>query len=74
LAKAVIDMQIGSIYALKCTCSYIPLEDPLEATLSDLYPTPPLTTIDKVKSKELKARALILEFKKINKVYIYTGL
>jgi len=52
----------------------MPLEDYLKAALSNLYSTPLFTIINKVKSKELKARALILKFKKINKVYIYIRL
>jgi hypothetical protein len=74
LVKAVIDIQMASAHVLKCTYSYTPPKDPLEAALSDLYPTPLFTAIDKVESKELKAQALTLEFKKVNKVYIYARL
>ena len=52
----------------------MPLEDYLKAALSNLYSTPLFTIINKVKSKELKARASTLEFKKINEVYIYIRL
>jgi hypothetical protein len=68
-------------------CSYIPPEDVSEAALSNLFSlapcytfptnqpsTPPPTAVDKVESEEPKAQALILEFKKVNKVYIYARL
>jgi hypothetical protein len=70
LAKAVMDIQIGSAHAPKCTCSHTPPEDPSEAASSDLCPTPPPTAADKVESEEPKARASTLEFKKVNEVYI----
>jgi hypothetical protein len=73
---------------MEATCSYMPPEDVLEAASSNLFspapcytfptkqpPTPlPTAAIDKVKSEELKARASTLEFKKVNKVYIYARL
>ena len=65
---------MASIYIPKCIYSYMPPKNPLKAALSNLYSTPLFTIINKVKSKELKARALILKFKKINKVYIYIRL
>jgi len=37
-------------------------------------PTPPPAAVDKVESKEPKARASTLEFKKVNEVYVYAGL
>jgi hypothetical protein len=37
LVKAVIDMQMASTHAPKCTCSYTPSKDPLEAASIDLY-------------------------------------
>jgi hypothetical protein len=37
-------------------------------------PPPPPAATDKVESKEPKVQALTLEFKKVNKVYIYTRL
>ena len=101
LVKAVMDMQMASVHAPKCTCCHTPPEDPSEAASSDLCspapchtfptnqpslqivttehtkqgpPTPPPTAIDKVESKELKAQASTLEFKKVNEVYIYARL
>jgi hypothetical protein len=37
LVKAVIDMQVASAYAPKCTCAHTPPEDPSEAALTDFY-------------------------------------
>jgi len=44
LVKAVIDMQMPSSHAPKCTCSRTPPEDPLEATSTDLCPPTPCQT------------------------------
>jgi hypothetical protein len=65
---------MASIYIPKYIYSYIPPKNPLKVALSNLYSIPLPIIINKVKFKELKAQALILEFKKVNEVYIYTRL
>jgi hypothetical protein len=48
--------------------------DILKSLSTKQGPPPPPAAIDKVESEEPKAQASILEFKKVNEVYIYTGL